>query len=78
MSDVMLIGVLRMPDELFWNTEPLARMQHNSRRLQAADELEERADKIEVLEEINKNQAKIIGDLFDSHKSVMQGDYSEK
>lgn len=41
MSDLMLLGVLRMPNELFWDDSPMARAQHNSRRLQAADRIEE-------------------------------------
>src|SRR5690606_2167383 len=32
--------VLRMPDELFWNDCPITRMQHNSIRKEAADEIE--------------------------------------
>lgn len=39
MSEIML-GVLRMPDELFWNERELYRRQHNVIRLEAANEIE--------------------------------------
>ncbi len=74
MSDVMLLGVLRMPYDLFWSDKPLSRMQHNSRRLQAADELESRADEIqqltakcEALEKENKRIAKRCQTIAQQH-----------
>lgn len=38
MSEIML-GILSMPDELFWDNEPLARLQHNEARKEAAKEI---------------------------------------
>ena len=35
----MTIGILSMPDELFWSDEPLARVQHNAARKEAANEI---------------------------------------
>ncbi|WP_019023080.1 hypothetical protein [Thioalkalivibrio sp. ALE23] len=39
MSEIKM-GVLRMPDELFWSDEPMIRQQHNQVRYEAADEIE--------------------------------------
>lgn len=39
MSDVMLLGVLRMPPEC-WSNDPIDQMQRHARYMQAADELE--------------------------------------
>ena len=39
MSDLMLLGILRMPPET-WGTDPLNVMQRHSAYLQAADRLE--------------------------------------
>jgi hypothetical protein len=38
MSEIMM-GVLRMPDDLFWSEDPITRAQHNSIRKEAADAL---------------------------------------
>lgn len=38
MSEIML-GVLEMPDDLFWSDETMARYQHNQIRKEAAAEL---------------------------------------
>lgn len=38
MSEIML-GVLEMPDEMFWDDNPIARLQHNSIRKEAAAEI---------------------------------------
>jgi hypothetical protein len=44
MSEIML-GVLEMPDELFWSDDPISRYQHNQIRKEAAAEIRElRAD----------------------------------
>lgn len=49
MSDVMLMGVLRMPPEL-WRDDPLDVAQRHSRYVQAADEIDRlRADRALLL-----------------------------
>ena len=63
MSDTMLIGVLRMPYDLFWTDTPLARLQHNARRLEAADELEKRAKEITRLRERVEELEKAAGHM---------------
>lgn len=38
MSEIIM-GVLEMPDDMFWNDDPIARYQHNQIRLEAAKEI---------------------------------------
>ena len=40
MSKIMM-GVLTMPDDMFWDDKPLTRYQHNQVRLQAAKRIRE-------------------------------------
>ena len=54
MSDLMLLGVLRMPLELHLADDVFGPPQLQSRMLQAADELERRADRIAELERENE------------------------
>ena len=49
MSDVMLLGVLRIPPEL-WIDNPIARQQYCSRFIEAADRIESDAKRIAELE----------------------------
>lgn len=49
MSDVMLLGVLRLPLEC-WTDDQLFKMQQQSRCVEAADRIEADADRIERLQ----------------------------
>lgn len=48
MSDVMLLGVLRMPPEM-WNGDALDVHQRHGRYLEAADTIEELRDEVDAL-----------------------------
>lgn len=49
MGDTMLIGVLRMPPDL-WSRDPMDIKQRHGRYIQAADRIEKDADRITALE----------------------------
>jgi len=51
MSDVMLLGVLRMPPEL-WRDDPIDVMQRYGRYKQAADEIERLRDDISMVYQV--------------------------
>lgn len=50
MSEAM-IGVLLMPDDLFWSDDPVTRAQHNSIRKEAAEEIDRLRAEVEALRE---------------------------
>lgn len=54
MSEIVL-GVLKMPSDLFWNPSPLVRLQHDNIRLAAAQEIERLTCRVQELEDIIQN-----------------------
>ncbi|QHS09044.1 hypothetical protein [Sinimarinibacterium sp. NLF-5-8] len=46
-----MTGILRMPDELYWNENPLYQAQHNANRFAAADEIERLQAEVSTLRE---------------------------
>jgi hypothetical protein len=54
MSDVMLIGVLRMPPET-WADDPISVTQRYSRYQQAADRIEKQQKLLDTMDEILKS-----------------------
>lgn len=82
MSDTMLLGVLKMPDDLFWKHETMTRLQHNQVRLQAADELEKRAEEItrlrERVEELEKTRADIREQVYSEIGEAQSSAYENK
>ena len=49
MSEIML-GVLNMPDELFWSDDQFHRAQHNAIRKEAAREIEQLRSQVSALQ----------------------------
>lgn len=65
MSDVMLIGILRMPQNLWSTCDPVGETQRHDTYLQAADRIESDAAEIEKL----KAQVhQLIRIIHDNHK----------
>jgi len=58
MSEAM-IGVLLMPDDLFWSDDPVTRAQHNSIRKEAAEEI----DRLRAEVEKQRKRAEALVDL---------------
>jgi len=67
MSDIMLLGVLRMPPEL-WNDDPIDRAQRHQRYLQAADRIEAQEKRIAELEWIARKLVSISDECDDLSK----------
>lgn len=49
MSEI-ISSVLKMPYEMFWNSDPLTRHQHDAIRLEAAEQIEILTDKVKKME----------------------------
>jgi hypothetical protein len=48
MSEI-LVGVLRMPADLFWSDDVVTRVQHDAIRLEAADEIDHLRAQVDAL-----------------------------
>ena len=64
MSEILL-GVLRMPSELFWSDDSVLRLQHDAIRYEAANEIERLRAAIARMR--NSQVADIITDAIDRH-----------
>lgn len=79
MSEILL-GVLSMPDALFWDDEPITRMQHNSIRLEAAAQLHRMEKMIEALEWYEKQLLEVRkhGPEGDAARHALSNDRGER
>jgi len=62
-----MLGVLRMPYDLFWADDPVLRLQHDAVRLEAADEL----DRLTATPCIPWRHCSEHGDAFEDDETMM-------
>lgn len=75
MSEIML-GVLKMPEEMFFDSTPLVRRQHNAIRLEAAEAIEQlQTTNQQLVEALDKQDDAVDKALDEFINFVFETDY---